>query len=189
MKLLFDFFPLILFLITFKSFEDPLQGLLVATAVTIAATMVQVGYMWFKHHHVEKMHIITLVLIIVFGGLTLWFADPLFLKWKVTLVNWLFSLVFFGSQFIGKKNLLKRMLTNKIILPDNIWLRLNMAWSLFFVSIGCANLYVAFNYSLNIWVNFKTYGVIGLTLVFVIAQAIYMAKFISEKQKQERVEE
>ena len=178
MKFLFNSFPIILFLITFKSFDDEVKGILAATAVIILATLLQVGYMWLKHRHVEKIHIITLVMVILFGGLTLWFSEPIFLKWKVSLINWLFGLILLVSQFIGDKPLLKRMLANNITMPDIIWSRLNMAWSLFFFSLGFANLYIAFSFSLDTWVNFKTYGILGTTFLFLILQAFYIARFV-----------
>lgn len=175
MKFLHDLFPVILFFIAYKMYD-----FYVATAVIIVATIVQVGYGWIRHHKVERMHLITLVLVLVFGGLTLYLKDPLFLKWKPTVVNWLFAVAFLGSHFIGKIPLVERMMGKSVSLPSPVWSRLNIAWILFFVVMGVVNLYVAFNYSEEIWVNFKLFGMLGMTFLFVILQALYLARHIAE---------
>lgn len=180
MKFLFDFFPIALFFITFKFYDDPQQGVLAATAVAIVATILQVLVFWLKNRRVEKMHIITLVLITVLGGATLILKDPFFIKWKPTAVNWMFALAFFGSQFIGSKPFVKRMMAHAVELPEHVWMKLNMAWVVFFTAMGFANLYVAFSFSLSIWVDFKTYGMLGLTVLFVILQAIYLARHMPD---------
>lgn len=180
MKFLYDFFPVLLFFVTFKFYDDPQQGVLAATAVAIIASIVQVAGYWMKNRRVEKMHLITLVLIVGLGGATLLLKDPVFIKWKPTAVNWAFALVFFGSQFIGHKPIIKRMMDHAIQLPEPIWTRLNLGWVSFFIVLGLANLYVAFNYDLNTWVNFKTYGLLGFTALFVILQAVYVSRHIIE---------
>ena len=128
MKFLYDFFPIVLFFIAYK-----LYGMYVATAVIIVSSLLQVGYSWFRHRKVEKMHLITLVIVLVFGGLTLILQDPVFIKWKPTVVNWLFGLAFLGSQFIGAKTLVERMMSTQIELPSAVWRRLNLTWVAFFV--------------------------------------------------------
>ena len=178
MKLLFDFFPILLFFVAFKLYEDPKEGILVATGVAIVATFIQVGLFWWKHHRVEKMHLVTLGLIVVLGGLTLLLEDEMFIKWKPTAVNWLFSLVFLASHVIGEKPLVRRMMETNIQLPDPVWTRLNASWVVFFAAMGFANLYVVYNYDTETWVNFKLFGLLGLTLVFVIVQAVYLARHI-----------
>lgn len=182
MKFLFDFFPIALFFITFKLYDDPNEGVLAATAVAIIASAVQVLLFWLKNKRVEKMHIITLVLITVLGGATLILKDPVFIKWKPTGVNWMFAIAFLGSQFIGEKPFVKRMMAHAVELPEAIWKRLNFAWVLFFTAMGFANLYVAFNFDLSTWVDFKTYGMLGLTVLFVILQAIFLAKHMPEEK-------
>lgn len=184
MKFLSDLFPVILFFIAYKMYD-----FYVATAVIIVATSVQVGYSWFRHRKVEKMHLATLLLVLLFGGLTLYLQDPLFLKWKPTVVNWLFAIVFLGSQFIGQKPLVERMMSKSVALPASIWSRLNTAWSLFFVAMGAVNLYVAFNFSEEAWVNFKLFGMMGMTILFIIFQAFYLAKYISEVDQKTTPEE
>jgi intracellular septation protein len=151
----------------------------VATAVIIVASILQVSWFWIKHRRVEKMHLITLVLVLLLGGATLLLQDPLFIYWKPTVVNWAFALAFFGSQFIGQKNFLQRMLESQITLNEQrVWKNLNFAWVAFFIAMGGINLYVAFNFEENTWVNFKLFGMMGLTFVFVIAQSIYLARHI-----------
>ncbi|AKH19822.1 septation protein A [Sedimenticola thiotaurini] len=184
MKFLSDLFPVILFFIAYKMYD-----FYVATAVIIVATIVQVGYNWFRYRKVEKMHLVTLLLVLLFGGLTLYLQDPLFLKWKPTVVNWLFAIVFFGSHFIGNRTLVERMMGKSVALPVPVWSRLNMAWTLFFVAMGAINLYVAFSFSEDTWVNFKLFGMMGMTILFIILQAFYLAKYISEVEQKTTPEE
>jgi len=131
------------------------------------------------------MHLVTLGLLVVFGGLTLLLRDPVFIKWKPTVVNWLFAIVFLGSQFIGKKSMVERMMSHAIDLPAVIWTRLNVSWGVFFLASGILNLYVAFNYAEETWVNFKLFGMLGLTVVFVILQSFYMARHIQDQSPEE----
>jgi len=175
MKLLFDFFPIILFFVVFKT-----SGLFAATAVAIIATFIQVGLFWYKHRRFEKMHLITLALITVFGGATLLLEDEIYIKWKPTVLNWLFAVAFFGSQFIGKKTIAERMMGSAIKLPNVIWKRLNGSWALFFVVLGIANIYVLYNYDTDTWVNFKLFGMLGLTVLFVIVQSLVLARFVKQ---------
>ncbi len=189
MKLFFDFLPIALFFIAYKfgagiyhwdGQEYEIKGIYVATAVIIVATILQVIITWFLSKKVEKSHLITLGFVVVLGGATLWFQNPDFIKWKPTAVNWLFALGFLFTMFFTKKSLLERMLSEHIQMPEPIWFRLNIAWVLFFVGSGVANLYVAFNYPEETWVNFKLFGLLGLTIVFIIGQSIYLAKHATE---------
>lgn len=192
MKLFFDFLPIVLFFVAYKlgggeySFNGEMvqvDGIYAATAVMIVATLFQVSFTWLRHRTVERAHLITLVLVIVLGGLTLWLQNPDFIKWKPTAVNWLFALVFIGAYLFTDKSLLERMMAQHIQLPNKVWSRLNMAWILFFVGSGLANLYVAFNYDEATWVNFKLFGMLGLTIVFIIAQSVYLARHATEVPK------
>lgn len=173
MKALVDLFPVVIFFVTYKVY-----GFYVATAALIAATCVQVGYNWFKHRRLEKMHLVVLILVILFGGATLYLKDPLFVKWKTSIVEWLFALAFLGSQFIGSKPFIQRMMGAVIIAPREIWIRLNIAWVLFFTAMGFVNLYVAYNYEEDTWVNFKLFGMTGMTVVFVLIQAFFLARYV-----------
>lgn len=186
MKFLFDLFPVILFFVAYKSYD-----IFVATAVAIAASAIQVSLFWLKNRRFEKMHLVTLGLITVLGGATLIFQDALFIKWKVTVVNWIFGLAFIGSLYIGEKPLAERMMGGSVTLPREVWARLNWSWGIFFFIVGLINIYVAFYYGLEldektreeIWVNFKLFGVMGLTFAFVIAQAFYMTRHIEEESE------
>ena len=173
MKFIFDYVPIIAFFIAFK-----LYGIYVATAVAMIASALQVALYWLKFKRFEKLHVITLALIIFLGSSTLIFHDEIFIKWKPSVIYWLFSIILFGSHWIGKKPLVYKMLSDKIDLPDNAWNTLNMSWAAFFFGLGWLNLYVVYHYSTNAWVNFKLFGTLGLILVFVILQALYMAQFL-----------
>ena len=189
MKLFFDFLPIVLFFIAYKfgggiyhwnGQEYDIQGIYVATAVMIVASIVQVSFSWIRHRSVEKSHLITLILVLVLGGATLWLQNPDFIKWKPTAVNWLFALAFFAAHAFTDKSLLERMMAEHIQLPTAIWFRLNIAWIVFFIGSGIANLYVAFNFDEATWVNFKLFGLLGLTILFVVGQSIYLARHAIE---------
>jgi len=121
-----------------------------------------------------------LVLVAAFGGLTLLLHDEMFIKWKVSAINWLFGVVFLGSMWIGEKPMIQRMLGSQVVLPKAVWNKLNVAWAIFFIFLGFLNLYVIYNYDTDTWVNFKLFGMMGLTVVFIIVQSIYMAQFMKE---------
>jgi|TARA_B110000093_G_scaffold140940_1_gene151634 intracellular septation protein len=174
MKLLIDFLPIVIFFIVYKLTND----LILATAVLIPATLLQMAYTWWATKKVEKMQLITLVLVVVLGGLTVALQDGQFIKWKPTIVNWLFGLGFLGSQFIGKKTVVQRLMEKGVELPRRIWRQLNLAWVVFFATMGSVNLYVAFNYSESTWVDFKLFGMLGMTFVFILAQGLYMSRFM-----------
>lgn len=181
MKLLFDFFPLLLFFAAFKFY-----GVYVATAAAMAASLVQIGYAYYRHRRVETVMLVTAVVILILGGLTLAFKDDAFIKWKPTIVDWIFAALLLGSQFLGNKTAVEFVLGTQLKLPRPVWRKLNLSWGLFFLATGAANIYVAFFYGLNlseaartaIWVDFKVFGLFGLTLLFTIAQAFYLAKHI-----------
>jgi len=183
MKFLIDFFPVVAFFIAYYIPDDLTQRMYIATSVAIIAVIIQVSVYWLIYRRFEKMHLITLVLILVLGGLTLFLQDKRFFMWKPTAVNWLFAVVFLVSEFIGKKPMIQRMMDNAITVPDNVWYTLNRSWIGFFVFSGAVNLYVAFNFAENIWVNFKLFGILGMTLIFAIGQAVFLAKYITEPEK------
>lgn len=180
MKFLVDFLPILLFFIAYKLYD-----IYVATAVAIAASVAQVSWSWLRHRKVEKMQWVTLGLIVVLGGLTLLLQDETFIKWKPTLVNWLFAIAFLGSQYIGKQSILRRMMSANLSLPDPVWLRLNWIWVGFFTALGALNLYVAYYFDTETWVNFKLFGMLGLTIAFVIAQGFYLSRYIKADEKAE----
>ena len=189
MKLFFDFLPIVLFFIAYKygggdytwnGEQYALEGIYVATAVMIVVTLLQSSYSYLRHGKVEKMHLITLALVVILGGATLWLKNPEFIMWKPTVVNWLFAAGFVGAQLFTQKSLLERLMADHIRLPTLVWARLNTAWVLFFVLSGILNLYVAFNFSEETWVNFKLFGLLGLTILFIIAQSLYLSRHITE---------
>jgi intracellular septation protein len=177
MKFLFDLFPVILFFAAFKLFD-----IYVATAVAIAATFLQIGWLKWKRRKVDTMMWVTLIIIVVFGGATLALHDETFIKWKPTVLYWLFGAVLGAAELLFRKNLIRAMLGEQVRLPDAAWTRLNWSWAGFFVFMGAANLYVAFNFSTDTWVNFKLFGGMGLMLLFVLLQAAFLARHIEEKQ-------
>jgi|WetSurMetagenome_2_1015567.scaffolds.fasta_scaffold489105_1 intracellular septation protein len=176
MKLLFDFFPIVFFFITYKYY-----GIFTATFVTIIAAILQVTIFWFKHRRFEITHIITIVLIVLLGGATLLFHNAMFIKWKPTAIYWVLAIVFLGSHFLSKKPLIQHLMDGKIILPSNVWYRLNSSWITFFILMGILNLYIAYHFNTNTWVNFKMFGLLGCTIVFGVVQSIYMARFEDQK--------
>ncbi len=175
MKFLFDYFPIIIFFVAYK-----VWNIYVATALTMAAAVIQVGAFWLKHKRFEKFHIITLAFILVLGSATLIFHNDIFIKWKPSIVYWAFSIVLIGSHFIGSKTLIRRMLDEKINLPIKVWDKINIAWGIFFIFLGALNVYVIYHYSTNIWVYFKLFGTLGLTILFILVQAIYISKHIKK---------
>lgn len=177
-KQLFEFLPVLLFFIAFKVYD-----IYVATAVVIVATLLQVAFTWFKYGKVEAMQWITLGLILVMGGATLYLHDEKFIKWKLTIIEWLFGAAFLGSQFIGEKPFIERMMGASLPLPALIWKRLNLAWAIFFISVGFLNLYVMNHYSTDDWVLFKTIGVPVLMMVFIIIQMLFLFKHIPETEE------
>ncbi|MBZ4202670.1 MAG: septation protein A [Methylovulum sp.] len=178
MKQALDFIPVLLFFIAYKFYD-----IYVATAVVMIATLLHVTYTWFRYRKVETMQWITLGLIIIMGGATLYLQDEQFIKWKLSIIEWLFGLAFLGSQFIGNKPFVERIMSANISLPDNVWKRLNLLWASFFMSVGFINLYVMYNFSTDEWVTFKTFGVPGLLVIFIVAQMFFLYKYIPQSEK------
>lgn len=200
MKFLFDLLPIILFFAAYKlagaqpeaSHELAVRWLgdgiavaqapiLIATAVTILATFVQIALVWIKHRKVDTMLWVSLAIIVVFGGATLFFHNPTVIKWKPTALYWLFGAVLLGSATLFRRNLIRTMLEAQIQLPEPVWGRLNLAWAGFFISMGLLNLYVAYSFSEEAWVNFKLFGGMGLMFAFVLAQGFYLSRHLEEE--------
>jgi intracellular septation protein len=177
MKFLFDLFPVALFFVAINIWD-----IFVATAVAIGATIVQVGYLLARGRKVEPMLWASLVIIVVFGGLTLYLRDKTFILWKPTVLYWLFGAVLAGGALLGR-NLIRALLSDQMRLPDPVWSRLNWSWVGFFAFMGIANLYVAFNYSEKIWASFKLFGGMGLMFLFIIAQSLVLAKYMQDEPK------
>lgn len=174
MRLLLDFFPILLFFVAYR-----MDGIYTATAVAILATLALVAGFWWRHRRVERMHLVTLGVILVFGGATLLFRDPVYIKWKPTVAYGIFALVFLGSMFVGERNLTERMLGHLTRgVPPRLWRRLNLAWVAFFVAAAGLNLFVAYHFPEATWVNFKLFGLLGLTFLFVLAQTLVLSRYL-----------
>ncbi len=171
MKFLFDLFPVILFFAAFKAW-----GIYVATAVAMAATVGQIAWVWVRHRKVEPMLWVSFGVIVVFGSATLLLQDETFIKWKPTVLYWLFAGALAISRVAFGKNLIRAMMEKQLQLPAPAWTRLLWSWAGFFAFMGAANLYVAFNYPTDVWVNFKLFGGMGLMFVFVIGQAVFLSR-------------
>ena len=188
MKQFIDFIPLILFFIVYKlepraielaGHSITLGGIFSATAVLILASVVVYGALLIHQRKLEKGQWLTLGACLLFGGMTLAFHSETFLKWKAPVVNWLFALAFIGSHFIGDQLLIKRIMGHALTLPDLVWTRLNIAWIAFFLFCGAANLFVAFTFQ-DYWVDFKVFGSLGMTLLFLVAQGIYLSRHLHD---------
>ena len=202
MKLLFDFLPIVLFFVTFKYAEGQKEWaaqfasdhfgflvsggivgpneapVLLATLVVIAATTLQVLFLLVRGKKVDMMLWISLAIVVVLGGATVWFHSETFIKWKPSVLHWFMAMSLWISQLVFGKNLLKAMMGKQLELPDTVWQRLNAAWVVFFGLMGVINLYVAYNFSTGTWVNFKLFGFTGLMLLFMVAQGFYLNRYI-----------
>ncbi|MDP1926999.1 MAG: septation protein A [Thiobacillus sp.] len=197
-KILFDLFPVIIFFVAYKigdanaeasralmgslglamsATEKP--GIYLATLVAIIASIGQIGWVKLRGHPVETMMWVSLGIIVVFGGATLWLHDESFIKWKPTVLYWLFGGIIVGSMLFGR-NVIKGLMGSQMELPEPAWSRLNLSWGGFFIFMGLANLFVAFNFSTDDWVNFKLFGSMGLMLLFVIGQSMMLNKYLDK---------
>ncbi len=177
MQLLFDFFPLIVFFVAYR-----LSDLYVATAAIMVTMALQVAYQWFRHRKVNKMLLVSALLVVVFGGITLAVRNPVFIQWKVTVVNWLFAVAFLASQLFGAKTLTERVMGHAIELEANLWRQLNTIWVVNFAVIGALNLFVMYNYDEATWVYFKSWGMIGLSLLTALGQAVWISARTSQQE-------
>ena len=201
MKLLFDLFPVILFFATFKYYGSNPEGaaglvgsllgsavldvkqapILLATVVVIVATMAQIAWVHFRHGKVDKMLWVSLALVTVFGGMTLAFQDETFIKWKPTILYWVFAGSMAFAAMVLNKNPIKAMLGEQLTLPDPVWGKVNLSWIAFFAFMGALNLFVAFNFATDTWVSFKLFGGMGLLLLFVLGQGLMLSKYVEDK--------
>lgn len=206
MKFLFDLFPVILFFAVFKWGEGNTEAaqafgqqylaglvsggevtltqapILLATAIAIIATIVQIGYLLARGKKVDATLWLSLAIIVFFGGATIYFHNETFIKWKPTVLYWCFAAGLLFSQVFLKKNLIRAMMEKQMSLPDGIWHRVTLSWIAFFITMGLLNLYVAFNFSTANWVNFKLFGGMGLMFAFIIVQSLILSKHIKEPQ-------
>jgi len=179
LNMFYDFFVVLLFFISFK-----LYGIYVATTVGIVGSVLQVIITRIFRKKYDKKQLLVMAIFLVFGGMTLYFHNPIFVKWKPTIIFWIFSIAFFISQFVGKQSLIQRMmghaLEGKSAVSKKVWHRLNLAWSLFFLVLGAINIFVAYHFTTDVWVNFKLYGIFSAMLLFGFAQAFFLARYIDK---------
>ncbi|MEJ8837383.1 septation protein A [Ramlibacter sp. AN1133] len=180
MKLFLDFFPIVLFFVAFK-----LGGIYVATGVAIAATVAQIAWLKYSHGKVEPMQWLSLGIIVVFGGATILAHDETFIKWKPTVLYWMMGGALAIGMLFFRKNLLKSLMSSQLELPDAAWRGMNWSWVTFFAVMGVLNLWVAYHYDTNAWVNFKLFGGLGLMALFVIGQAVYLSRFMKDGKQAE----
>ncbi|GGD19187.1 septation protein A [Franconibacter pulveris 1160] len=178
MKQLLDFLPLIVFFVFYKLYD-----IFVASGALIVATAIALVYSWYKFRKLEKMTLVTFVLVAVFGGLTIYFHNSEFIKWKVTIIYALFAGALLIGQWVMKKPLIQSMLGKEITLPESVWARLNLAWAAFFIACGLLNIYVAFWLPESVWMNFKVFGLTVLTLIFTLLSGVYMYRHMPAEEK------
>ena len=178
MKLLFDFFPVILFFVAFK-----VAGIYWATAVAIVATVVQIGWLRVRQGRTEPMQWLNLGVIVLFGGATLLAHSETFIKWKPTVLYWLMGGALVFGQLVLRKNLLKSLMGAQMTLPDAAWRMMNWSWTGFFAVMGVLNLWVAYQFDTDTWVNFKLFGGIGLMVAFVLVQALYLGRYMKSDEE------
>jgi len=198
-KLLFDLFPIILFFVAYQLAQSNPQaasdtltwlgvqltstqkpGVFIATLVAIAATFGQIGWLKLRGHSIDAMLWVSLVLIVIFGSATLIFHSETFIKWKPTVLYGVFALSLALAPRLSGRNLIRLMMQSQLELPDLVWARLNQMWALFFTAMGLANAWIANTYDTDTWVNFKLFGTLGLMLVFVLAQGVYLSRHMKE---------
>lgn len=172
MKLLIDFFPILLFFGAYK-----LHDIYVATAVLMAATVLQMALIYVIDRKLQLMHKVTLLLILIFGTLTLALHDERFIMWKPTVLYAAMGLALALALWIWRKNFLQILLGSQLELPDAVWLRLNVAWIVYAFFMATLNGYVAAFYSQEAWVNFKLWGYV-FPLVFIVGQGLYIARYL-----------
>ncbi|MGQ0443427.1 MAG: septation protein A [Methylophilaceae bacterium] len=178
MKIFFDLFPVILFFVAFK-----IYNIFVATAVAIAATIALIVYSKIRHGVVEKMLLINGAIISILGGITLLLHDKTYILWKPTVLYWLLAVTLLGAKLLFNKNLIQQMMAKMLNPPQTIWDKLNLIWVAFLIGLGFLNLYVAFNFSEDTWVNFKLFGVTAMLFIFMIAQTLALKQYIIEPTK------
>jgi intracellular septation protein len=206
MKFLFDLFPVILFFITLKVAEKAASASLVlgkalsflgiaanvkpdlvpimlATIAVIVASIIQIAWVKLRHGKVDNTLWLSAGLVVVLGGLTLYFQNDTFIKWKPTVLYWAFAVTLVCADWFWNKNFIRAMMDKEIVLPEKVWKALNLSWATFFLCLGVINLYVAFNYSTDTWASFKLFGTMGLMFVFIIAQSLVLNKYIAEDKK------
>ncbi|MCG8671125.1 MAG: septation protein IspZ [Pseudomonadales bacterium] len=191
MKQLFDFFPVVVFAGTYFLTKD----MILATGVLIGASALQLALDYARRRTVEKLHFYTFLVLLVFGGFTIFLNDPVYIKWKPSVVNWIFASIFLGGQLISKETVLEKLIKGlmkqaphiEINVPQNQWPWLNLCWVMFFIMVGLLNIYVAFNYDEETWVTFRLVGLSSLNLVFFVLQFIHLSRYMKETNEEKTV--
>jgi intracellular septation protein len=207
MKILFDFLPIVLFFVVFKVADSNKEAaaafatshfsflvsggvvaasvapVLLATLVVIVATLAQAAFLAARGRKIDLMLWVSLTLVVVMGGLTIWLQSETFIKWKPTLLYWVMGGAFALAPVLFGKNLLKLLMGEQLQLPQPVWQRLNLAWVAFFAGMGALNLWVAYSFATDVWVNFKLFGSLGLMLVFTIAQGLYLSRHLPDEKQ------
>ena len=190
MKFLFDFFPALAFLIALYIPETREEGIYLATKVIIATSFLQIVISWLVTRKVEKQYLIIFAIVLILGALTLYLRDERFIKWKPTLVFWVFSAVCLVSQFIGEKNIPRRLMEQMFDAPNIVWLRVNISLIIFFIALGFSNIYIAYYFATETWAFFKVFGIMGINFVFMIGLMLYLSRYmIKPKENSEEIEE
>lgn len=188
MQILVDFLPIIVFFAVYKGYGalvSPDDAMFAATGAIMVVMTIQIAIQWLRTRTVNKMLLISGVLVLLFGSITLLLRDALFIQWKPTILNWLFAVAFLASRYIGKATLIERMMSHAIELPGRMWRQLNVMWVVYFLVLGAANIYVVYNFSEAVWVDFKLYGMLGLTLLMVVIQALWIARNLPDPPAEE----
>lgn len=183
MKLLFDFFPIILFFASYKIFH---HDIFIATAVVIVVSIIQVLIYWLKYRRVEALLLTNCVLILLFGGTTLLLHQEIYVKWKASVIYWLYAVALIASQYFGTKPLVQRALETNLTLPAQVWAKVNWICAIYFAGIGFINLFVVYHFSTNAWVDFKLFGILGLTILFFVGLSFYLSRYIDPKSDTHR---
>jgi len=170
MQLLLDYIPIVVFILAYFY-----RDIFFATGVLMVVMPIVLLLQRLATKQFNRIYAASTALVLVLGGFTLAFRNPTFLYWKPTVLNWVIALVFLGSQWIGDKTIVQRMLGNAAELSAAQWIRLNQIWVAFFVLVGGINLYVAYTFSEAFWVKFKLFGMLGITIVFVIIQSVWLS--------------
>ena len=186
MKFLFDFFPAVAFLIALFIPENREEGIYLATKVIIVTSFLQIIVSWFFTRRIEKQYVLIFLVVLILGSATLFLHDERFIKWKPTIVFWLFSLVCLGSEFIGKNNIPQKLMGHMFDAPNAVWLRVNISLTLFFIMLGLINIYVAHNYATETWAFFKVFGIMGINFVFILGLVWYMSRYMIEIEQEKK---
>jgi intracellular septation protein len=176
LKTIIELFPVVFFFAAFKLTNDMFK----ATAVAIVCAVLQVGLMKWQKIQIKPIHWFSAGLVIILGGISIYVHNPMFLKWKFSVLEWCLGAAILIGQFAFNKNMLKLLLGQELTLPDGVWKKLGLMWAAFFIFLGILNIYIAYQYDDAVWVNFKTYGSLGLTMAFMLVQSLWISRHMQD---------